>query len=563
MSTAEGDIDRRAATSDTPILSVDGLSVRFPQRSGAVEAVTDLTFDLQRNHVLALVGESGSGKSVTASAIAGLLPGSARPEVDGSISVAGSQIVGAAEKDLNALRGTTVGTIFQNPATSFDPSFTIGGQLVELIRLHREVSRTEAREVAGEWLDRVGIRDTVRVLGSYPHQLSGGMRQRVMIAVACIPEPDLLIADEPTTALDPTLSVRILDLIADLRAELGMAVLLVTHDFGVVARLSDSVAVLRHGRLVEYGPTRRVLEDPQQEYTRNLITAVPELSADAHLDDRDAPSDDAVPSAVIDGVSKIFDATGRRAADFTALDDVSIRVGRGRALGVIGESGSGKSTLARILAGLDAVTSGRVTIHREGGEVEVSSLRGAERARHVQLVFQDHGSALNPRIPVGEQISRPIRRLGLLTGARSLRRRADELLGLVGLEPGVIRDRFPHQLSGGQRQRVGIARALGVGPALVILDEPTSALDVTTQDEILRLLTNLRSTTEVTFVLIAHDLAVVQAFADDVVVLDRGRVVDRFDARDFRAPERDPVTRRLVDAVLPPRPPVVRSVAPA
>ncbi|MGW8815001.1 ATP-binding cassette domain-containing protein [Gordonia terrae] len=563
MTTTEHSVELRTTPPDTPMLSVDGLSVRFPQRNGGVEAVTDLTFDLSSNHVLALVGESGSGKSVTASAIAGLLPASARPEVRGSISLAGSQIVGATEKDLNALRGTRVGTIFQNPATSFDPSFTIGSQLVELIRLHRDISRSDAREVAAEWLLRVGIPDTARVLGSYPHQLSGGMRQRVMIAVACIPEPDLLIADEPTTALDPTLSVRILDLIEDLRSELGMAVLLVTHDFGVVARLSDTVAVLRRGRLVEHGPTRKVLEDPQHEYTRTLITAVPELSADAHLADRAVSSDDAVPAAVIDRVSKVFDATGWRAEDFTALDDVSIRIERGRTLGVIGESGSGKSTFARILAGLDVATSGHATIHRDSGEVEVSRLRGADRARHVQLVFQDHGSALNPRVRVGEQISRPIRRSGLLTGKRSLRRRADELLALVGLEPDVIRDRYPHQLSGGQRQRVGIARALGVEPALVILDEPTSALDVTTQDEILRLLADLRSTTAVTFVLIAHDLAVVQAFADDVVVLDRGRVVDRFDARDLTAPERDPVTRRLVDAVLPPRPPAVQSVTTA
>ncbi len=561
MTTTERGVESRKTPPDAPLLRVDGLSVRFPQRSGGVDAVADLTFDLSTNRVLALVGESGSGKSVTASAIAGLLPASARPEVRGSISLAGSQIVGAAEKDLNALRGTRVGTIFQNPATSFDPSFTIGSQLVELIRLHRDISRSDAREAAAEWLLRVGIHDTARVLGSYPHQLSGGMRQRVMIAVACIPEPDLLIADEPTTALDPTLSVRILDLIDELRNELGMAVLLVTHDFGVVARLSDAVAVLRHGRLVEHGPTRTVLAEPQHEYTRALIDAVPELSADAHLADREKPSDETPPAGVIDRVSKVFDATGRRVDDFTALDDVSIRIGRGRTLGVIGESGSGKSTLARILAGLDTATSGLATIYRDGDEIEVSRLRGAERARHVQLVFQDHGSALNPRIRVGEQISRPIRRLALLTGTRSLRRRADELLELVGLDPDAIRDRYPHQLSGGQRQRVGIARALGVEPALVILDEPTSALDVTTQDEILRLLGDLRATTPVTFVLIAHDLAVVQAFADDVVVLDRGRVVDRFDARDLLAPDRDPVTRRLVEAVLPPRPSSAQSAA--
>lgn len=276
MSTAEGDIDRRAATSDTPILSVDGLSVRFPQRSGAVEAVTDLTFDLQRNHVLALVGESGSGKSVTASAIAGLLPGSARPEVDGSISVAGSQIVGAAEKDLNALRGTTVGTIFQNPATSFDPSFTIGGQLVELIRLHREVSRTEAREVAGEWLDRVGIRDTVRVLGSYPHQLSGGMAQRVCIALAMMGGGQLVVADEPTSGLDALVKRRVADLLERTVAHEGSTMVLVTHDLYLARRLATRVAVMYGGFLVESGPSEEFFQRPQHPYSQALLGSMPE-----------------------------------------------------------------------------------------------------------------------------------------------------------------------------------------------------------------------------------------------------------------------------------------------
>jgi peptide/nickel transport system ATP-binding protein len=544
-----------AETSDArPLLRVDGLSVRFPNRTGGVDAVSDLSLDLPTDRVLALVGESGSGKSVTASAIAGLLPASARPEVTGSIEVGGHQIIGAAERDLNRLRGKRIGTIFQNPATSFDPSFTIGNQLVELIRLHRPAARRDALTLAAEWLERVGIHDPHRVLDSYPHQLSGGMRQRVMIAVACLPEPDLLIADEPTTALDPTLSTQILDLIDGLRRDLGMAVLLVTHDFGVVARLSDTVAVLRDGRLVEHGATAALLADPQHEYTQRLIAAVPELSADSHLVARDHSSADPAPAAVIDRVSKVFHGNGSRTSDFAALQEVSIRVDRGRALGLIGESGSGKSTLARILAGIEPATSGTVTVHRDERQIEISQLGRADRARHVQLVFQDHGSALNPRIRVGEQIARPIRRLGVAATSSAARRRTDELLDLVGLEPAVIRDRFPHQLSGGQRQRVGIARALGVEPALVILDEPTSALDVTTQDEILHLLADLRTTTSVTYLLIAHDLAVVQAFADDVVVLDRGRVVDRFNARAFRAPDRDPVTQRLVEAVLPPRP---------
>jgi len=527
----------------TPLLCIDALSVRFPGRREHVEAVTDLSLQLQSNKVLALVGESGSGKSVTAAAIAGLLPASARPEISGSITFDGTELLGLPDRQLNALRGKRIGTVFQDPATSFDPSFTIGNQLVEPIRLHRKVTRADARDLAGHWLTKVGIADTARVLDSYPHQLSGGMRQRVMIAVACLPEPDLLIADEPTTALDPTLATQILDLIDQLRAELNLAVLLVTHDFGVVARLSDDVAVLRHGRLVEQGPAGQVLAAPAEPYTIRLIDAVPELGT---VRARQAPKPpDPSPVAVISDVSK-------RYAAFDALRDTDLQIAGGRALGVIGESGSGKSTLARLIAGIEPVTSGSITVAGDDGAVDIGSLSRQQRARTVQLVFQDHGSALNPRVPVGEQIARPIRRLGVEPTSAAALERAHELLGRVGLDQRLAA-RYPHQLSGGQRQRIGIARALGVRPAVVILDEPTSALDVTTQHDILALLNSLRDETPVTFVLIAHNLAVVESFADDVVVLERGVIVDRFESTEFRSPQRHAVTRALVDAVLPVR----------
>ena len=529
----------------SPLLRVENLTVRFPGRAAEIHAVTGVSFDVAADRVLAVVGESGSGKSVTASAIAGLLPASARPSVSGSITFEGREILDLRGRELNALRGRRIGTIFQNPATSFDPSFTIGNQMVELIRLHRNVARAPARDIATEWLFRVGIDDAERVLASYPHQLSGGMRQRVMIAIACIPAPDLLIADEPTTALDPTLATQILDLIDELRTELHRAVLLVTHDFGVVARLSDEVAVLRDGALVEHGATRDVLTDPQHAYTAQLIESVPELGAVPPRAGAPAPGDAVI---AVHGVTQRYGrGSGLTAAPtFTALDDVDLSITRGRALGLIGASGSGKSTLARIIAGLERPSAGSVAV----SGLDVSELSRSDRARNVQLVFQDHGSALNPRVRIGEQLARPILRLGLRDSVSQARARVEELLGQVGLEPHFA-SRYPHQLSGGQRQRIGIARALGVEPAVIVLDEPTSALDVTTQRDILRLLAHLRDDTAVTFVLIAHDLAVVEAFADDVAVLDHGRVVDHFAASELRSPDRNVVTRRLVDAVLP------------
>ncbi len=535
----------------SPLVQIEGLTVEFPGRQKTAPAVNDLTLDLPTGLVSALMGESGSGKSVTASAIAGLLPVSAQPRVSGSIRFDGNEIANAEEHRLRRLRGNRIGTIFQNPASSFDPSFTIGNQLVEFIRVRRRVVGADARDLASEWLARVGLDDTERVLASYPHQLSGGMRQRVMIAVACIPEPDLLIADEPTTALDPTISAQILDLIDDLRRELGMTVLLVTHDFGVVARISDRVAVLRRGHLVEHGATGDILRSPRHAYTRRLISAVPELSRE-HVH---RPSSSSGPTLLrVSGVTKHFSpASSGSTTEFTALDQVDLTIPRGRAVGLIGESGSGKSTLARIIAGIESPTSGEVRLSLDDDRVPVTSLSRIDRARLIQLVFQDHGSALNPRVRVGEQIARPLRRIGIGLTRADVQSRVENALDRVGLDIALA-SRYPHQLSGGQRQRAGIARALAVEPSVVLLDEPTSALDVTTQRDILALLGRLRDELNLTFVLISHDLAVVQGFADDVVVLDRGRIVDRFRSSQFHEPDRHEVTRRLVEAVLPVEP---------
>ncbi|MBB5912084.1 ABC-type glutathione transport system ATPase component [Nocardia transvalensis] len=543
----------------TDLLRVDDLTVGF----GSVRAVRGVSLSVRRGEILALVGESGSGKSVSAAAVVGLLPPTA--QVGGSVTFEGRQLLGLRDRELNAVRGKKIGSVFQDPANALDPSFTIGSQLRELIRHHRGLAAADATELAGDWLRRVGIPDTGRVLGSYPHELSGGMRQRVMLAVACLPEPDLLIADEPTTALDPTVAKQVLDLLAGLQRELGLAVLIVTHDFGVVSHIADRVAVLRHGELVESGDVTTVLSAPEHPYTRLLIESVPVFGRDiggaGRTHNGSGPSTDILPESAdgeaqdvplleLRSVTRRFQirrSGWRRPPDFAALTAVDLAVRRGESVGLIGESGSGKSTVARLAAGL--LTPSQGSVHFDG-----QSLSGKEFRRGLQLIFQDHGSALNPRVRIGEQLVRPMLRLGVAAGAEATER-ADELITAVGLEPAVL-ERFPHELSGGQRQRVGIARALAVRPRLLVLDEPTSALDVTTQARILDLLADLKRRFDLTFLLIAHNLAIVEAFADRIVVLDAGRVVDDFPAAEFRSPERHPVTRRLVDAVLQPTRPL-------
>jgi peptide/nickel transport system ATP-binding protein len=560
---------------NTPLLRIEKLGVEFASRSVAAKAVRGLSLEVAPGQVVALVGESGSGKTVTASAITGLLPSSG-VRVSGSIQFEGRELLGLSDKELRSVRGTRIGTIFQSPHTSLDPSFKVGKQMVELIRHHQGIATAAAAAVAREWLDRVGIPDASRVLASYPHELSGGMRQRIMIAIACAPSPSLLLADEPTTALDPTIARRILDLLAGLRRDLGISILIVTHDFGVVSHLADSVAVLREGTLVEAGPVDDVLAAPAHPYTRLLIDSVPVLRGFANealsLGKAEAAvslaQDDerAVASELADGaedgvilaaesVSRVFQVTGGplRRPEFTALSDVTLRLRRGESIGLIGESGSGKSTLARLLTGLISPTAGRI---RFAG-ADLAGLSRDDRARFrriVQIVFQDNGSALNPRLRIGTQITRPLLRMQVASSSAEAAKRAAQTLELVGLDASFLR-RYPHQLSGGQRQRVGIARALAVGPQVLVLDEPTSALDVSTQAQVLSLLADLRKRLDIAFVLITHNLAVVEQFADQVIVLKEGRIVDRFAVSDFADDSRHPVTRELVDAVLPLRRP--------
>ncbi|KPI25851.1 Monosaccharide-transporting ATPase [Actinobacteria bacterium OV320] len=531
------------------LVEVTDLTVEF----GALRAVDGLSFRLAEGAALGLVGESGSGKSTVASALLGLHRGTGAA-VGGSVRVAGTDVQAASDEELRRLRGGRAAMVFQDPLSSLDPYYAIGDQIAEVYRVHTRVSRRTARARAVQVLDRVGIPDPVRRSRSRPHEFSGGMRQRALIAMALACEPDLLIADEPTTALDVTVQAQILDLLHALREDTGMGLLLVTHDVGVAAESVDEVLVMRHGRLVEHGPVEAVLAAPAQPYTRELLGAVPRVEArravghgspgqDAGGSQPDGPRPAAEPSGEVvleaRGLRREF-GRGKRA--FAAVDGVSLTVHRGETLGVVGESGSGKTTLGRMLVGLLEPTAGEVRY-----EGRVSS--GVNPT--VQMVFQDPVSSLNPRRSVGESIADPLR--ARVRGVRGkdearIRGRVTELLERVGLEAAHY-DRYPHEFSGGQRPRVGIARALAADPRVIVCDEPVSALDVTTQAQVVALLGELQRELGLALVFVAHDLAVVRQVSDRVAVMRRGRVVEEGPADEVYESPRDPYTRQLLAAV--------------
>lgn len=542
-----------------PLLSVKGLEVDFASRGKVNNAVRGISFDIAQGDVLALVGESGSGKSVTAASIIGLLPRKAVSR--GSIRFENQELIGQGEVTLNAVRGGGIGMIFQNPLTSLDPSFRIGAQLEETARHHKKLDGAAARKEALDWLGQVGIRDPERVLKSYPHQLSGGMRQRVMIALAAMGRPKLLIADEPTTALDSTIQKQILDLLRDINARYNTAILMITHDFGVVSYLSNRVAVMQNGEIVEQGPTSSILSAPRHAYTERLLRSVPRLGDKK----RNAWAAEAGELAAarpavaerrvlleVRGLSKTFQLKqgflARRTRDVHAVRSVDIEVGAGEIVGIIGESGSGKSTLARLVARLIDPTEGSI---RFDGE-DVAGLVGERlRAfrRRLQFVFQDATSSLNPRRSIGDQLSAPILRLGAAANRREALAIAAETLARVGLSRNAL-DRFPHEFSGGQRQRIGIARALAVRPEFVILDEPTSALDVSLQAQLLDLLLDLRRQFNLTYVFVGHNLPVIEYFCDRIAVMEAGSLIETLDAGDIVANATHSSTRKLIDAVL-------------
>jgi peptide/nickel transport system ATP-binding protein len=530
---------------DSPLLVARGLHVAFHLQGQTHEAVRDVAFEVRRGRVLAMVGESGSGKSAIALSVLGLLPANAR--VAGSITLAGQELVGAGQAVLRSVRGGRIGAIFQEPGSALNPVFSIGYQIAEAIRAHRKVRRAPAARRVHDLLDTVGLEDPVRIARSYPHELSGGQLQRAMIAMAISCEPDALIADEPTTALDVTVQAGILDLLRDLRGRLGIAILLITHDMGVVADIADDVVVLHDGQIVERAPVLRLFAEPGHERTRALLSAVPRLdepeSAAPPRGTAGARAEPAV--AAVQLRDLVVEYRARRGARMLAVDGVGMHIGAGEVLGLVGESGSGKTTVGRALAGLAPITAGEVCV--AGTDIAHAS-RSALRAVRARLgiVFQDPASSLDPRRTAGDSIAEPLRLHSDLQGP-PLRRRVAELLDAVALALP-MGGRYPHEMSGGQRQRVAIARAIALNPALLIADEPTSALDVTVQAHILRLLLSLQRRYGFACLFISHDLAVTQLVADRIAVMRRGRVVEQGPTTDLlRAPQQR-YTQRLLAA---------------
>jgi peptide/nickel transport system ATP-binding protein len=536
------------AGSAESLLTIRGLTIEFAVDKTWATAVRNVDLSLERGEILALVGESGSGKSTLAMAIPGLLAPNAR--LDGSIRLAGEELAGASEQTLTEVRGGRVGVVFQEPMTAFNPVYTIGWQIAEAIQMHQEVSKEQARVRVRELLELVDMPDPATRIDYYPHQLSGGQRQRAMIAQALACDPALLIADEPTTALDVTVQGEILDLIRDLRTRVDAAILLITHDMGVVADLADRIMVMKNGEVVESASAETLFTNPTHPYTRALLAAVPHLGAGRLQVSEPEPPAEPAPLALSLRDATIEFTSGRRTT-FRAVDGVSLDVAAGEVVGLVGESGSGKSTLGKAAVGLVKLTSGSVAL--AGTDITKLSQRALREPRkRVGVVFQDPGSSLNPRWPIGQAIAEP---LALHTPMSAAQRsaRVDELLDQVQLDRA-LRNRYPHQLSGGQRQRVGIARALALNPALVIADEPTSALDVSVQARVLTLLRALQAEHGFACLFISHDLAVIEELSDRIAVMQAGRLVESGPAETVLNHPSEAYTARLIASVPVPDP---------
>ncbi|HTU28837.1 MAG TPA: ABC transporter ATP-binding protein [Solirubrobacteraceae bacterium] len=537
-----------------PLLAVQGLGVEFAVGGRTITAADDVSFEISGAEILALVGESGSGKSVTAMSLMGLLGREARVRGQAILNVPDGQPVELLSADasaLRAIRGRRIGAVFQDPFSTFNPVMRIGRQIVEALDAHPQTRGRDAPSRTRELLARVGLDEPDRVYRSYPHELSGGQLQRAMIAMAISGEPDLLIADEPTTALDVTVQAGILDLLHELRNDMGTAILLITHDMGVVADLADEVLVMRDARVIERGPAERVFLSPELPYTKELLAAVPrvdEVAAAVVTAASDAP-----PAADVRDVTITY-GSGRH--PFVAVQGVSLTVPAGQTVGLVGESGSGKTTLGKAIARLVDTAAGTIMV----GGTDLAALHGRalRKARaDIGFVFQNPGDSLNPRARVGAIVAEPLQIHGD-AGPVQRRERAADLLARVKLPADAI-DRYPHQLSGGQRQRVSIARALVLRPRLVIADEPTSALDVAVQATILELIAELQRELGFGCLFISHDLAVVRQVSAEVVVLRAGQVVETGPADEVLSRPRDPYTQRLLASVPVPDPRVQRA----
>ena len=544
-----------SGSGEAPLLAVRELGIDFVTDAGKHTAVSEISLTVSPGQVLAIVGESGSGKSVTALSLLGLLPPTA--QVRGSAVLAcggpgGTELVGATPATLRSVRGTRIGAVFQDPFTTFNPVMRIGSQIAEAIMAHARIGAREATAQVLALLERVRLPDVRRIARSFPHELSGGQLQRAMIAMAISGEPDLLIADEPTTALDVTVQAGILDLLHELRLAAGTAILLITHDMGVAADLADDVVVMRHGQIMETGTAEEVFFSAQSAYTRELLTAVPrvDVAPSAEMPGRLSPAEAVAELRDV----RVTYSSGHR--HVVAVDGVSLSVPAGETVGLVGESGSGKTTLGKAIARLVPAASGSITVAgRDLGALRSRDLRAARA--EIGFVFQNPTDSLNPRARVGAIVAEPLK---LHTNLRSAERqqRVAELLDRVDLPPDTA-DRFPHQLSGGQRQRVAIARALVLGPRLVIADEPTSALDVAVQAGVLKLIAQLQREFGFGCLFISHDLAVVRQVSQQVTVMCEGRVVESGPTEQVLSEPQHQYTRTLLASVPLPDPRVQRA----
>lgn len=569
------------------VLEVRDLSVDFGVDKQWVPAAIGLNYEVRAGEVLAIVGESGSGKSASSMALLGLLPGNSR--VTGSVRLAGKDLLGADETNLRRIRGRDVAVIFQEPMTALNPVYTVGAQIVETLRLHNQMSPDQAKERALHMLDLVELPDPEKAYKSYPHQLSGGQRQRAMIAQSLSCDPKLLIADEPTTALDVTVQAEILDLMRNLRNKLDSAIILITHDMGVVADLADRIAVMRKGLIVETGTAEQIFSNPQHPYTQALLAAVPHLGQGAESDAEvdvtaalaaatqaeltsvdpeelvrrerenaaalaaaEAAKPKGEPVLELTNVAIEYPKQGRVPA-FRAVEGANLVIYPGQVVGLVGESGSGKTTIGRAAVGLLPVAEGSMRV--VGEDISAAKKNGKQLhhvRRHIGMVFQDPSSSLNPRLPIGESIGEPMYLAGEAKGS-ALQKRIEALLDQVEL-PRDYRNRYPHELSGGQKQRVGIARALSLKPKLMVADEPTSALDVSVQAKVLELFQNLQKELGFACLFVTHDLAVVDVLADRICVMQRGRIVEQGSRDQILRNPQEAYTQRLLAAVPLPDP---------
>ncbi|MCM2605082.1 ABC transporter ATP-binding protein [Rossellomorea marisflavi] len=530
------------------ILKVDNLHISFQSKEEEFDAVRGVSFEVKKGETLGIVGESGSGKSVTARSIMRLLPSPPSYMKEGEITFLGENLAEKTEKEMESIRGRDIGMIFQDPMTSLNPTIRIGNQIAESLMKHQDLSREQAKKEAIDILKQVGIRNSEERYSQYPHEFSGGMRQRVMIAIALACRPTLLIADEPTTALDVTIQKQILNVMKHMQERFGTSIILITHDLGVVAGMCDSVVVMKEGEIVERGTTEEIFASPRHPYTKKLLNALPRL--DEPKKSKKDPSPDKPPLLDVSSLRQHFDLG--KGHTLKAVDDISFFIREGETLGLVGESGSGKSTTGRAILRLNEPTGGVVTY--EGMSVNGMTKREMKAMRrHMQMIFQDPYASLNPRFKVMDIIGQALDIHGLCKTKQDRKRRVEALLEMVGLQASHAK-RYPHEFSGGQRQRIGIARALAVEPKFIVCDEPLSALDVSIQAQIVDLLQDLQKRLGLTYLFIAHDLSMVKHISDRVAVMYAGKIVELAESEELYANPQHPYTKSLLSAIPIPDP---------